>query len=136
MWRLFQGVAHIGIATFVVADSMSDPAPFGALIEWLWLRNEVEHNAESVAACTILLAGVGIALAPRREHLKMDGRELIVGTLAALIACVGAGGVRGVFEPEGVRHIAYQSRANRNGAKFGGLSTDRRGIVVWRNFAC
>jgi drug/metabolite transporter (DMT)-like permease len=61
-------------------------APFGALIEWLWLGTRL--STRQVLCGVTILIGVGIALAPAK-HLKIGRRELIIGTLAALIAALG-----------------------------------------------
>jgi drug/metabolite transporter (DMT)-like permease len=64
-------------------------APFGAVIEWLWLGTTLTWR-EILCGATIL-AGVGIALMPN-EHLKLTGREMTIGTVAGILAALGGAG--------------------------------------------
>jgi drug/metabolite transporter (DMT)-like permease len=64
-------------------------APFGALIEWLWLGTTL--TPWQILFGLAILAGVGIALTPG-EHLKLGRRDLAVGTIAAVLAAIGGAG--------------------------------------------
>lgn len=61
-------------------------APFGALIEWLWLGTTL--TGAQILCVAIILAGVGIALTPG-EHLRLTRRELVPGVLWSLVAALG-----------------------------------------------
>jgi drug/metabolite transporter (DMT)-like permease len=61
-------------------------APFGALIEWLWLGTTLSP-AQILSGLTIL-GGVGLALTPG-EHLKFSRRELASGILFSTLAAFG-----------------------------------------------
>src|SRR5207245_316043 len=61
-------------------------APFGALIEWLWLGTTLS-TAQILCGLTAL-AGVGIALLPGK-HLALSARDLRSGTLFCVIAALG-----------------------------------------------
>jgi len=64
-------------------------APCGALIEWLWLGTTL--SGRQLLCGAVILAGVGVALAPG-EHLRLRPRTLIAGTLFALLAALGGAG--------------------------------------------
>jgi len=64
-------------------------APFGALIEWLWLGTTM--TLWQILSALTILAGVGIALAPG-DHLKLTRRKLTVGILFSLIGALGGAG--------------------------------------------
>jgi drug/metabolite transporter (DMT)-like permease len=64
-------------------------APFGALIEWLWLGTAL--TAGQILFGLTILVGVGVALAPG-EHLKLSRRELTVGTCFGVLAALGGAG--------------------------------------------
>jgi drug/metabolite transporter (DMT)-like permease len=61
-------------------------APFGALIEWYWLKTRL--TSWQVGCGLTILVGVGIALTPGREA-KHTRRQLWVGTLFCLLAALG-----------------------------------------------
>lgn len=61
-------------------------APFGALIEWVWLRNKL--SGLQIASGLTILVGVGVALTPG-EHIKIPRRALIGGTIASVLAALG-----------------------------------------------
>ena len=61
-------------------------APFGALIEWIWLGTTL--SASQILCGLTILAGVGLALTPG-HHLKLARRELIYGTLFSTLAALG-----------------------------------------------
>jgi drug/metabolite transporter (DMT)-like permease len=63
-------------------------APFGAVVEWLWLGNRI---SVSEAGCGLLiLAGVALALAPG-EHLHIPRRSLAIGSAMGVLAAFGQG---------------------------------------------
>ena len=82
---LFQALPRLGSRLSLLLIQCLT-APFGALIEWQWLGTKLTVM-QILCGVTILL-GVGIALAPAR-HLKIERRELVIGTLAAVIAALG-----------------------------------------------
>src|ERR1043166_6621720 len=82
---LFQALPRLGSRLSLLLIQCLT-APFGALIEWGWLGTRV--NRAQILSGTIILAGVGFALAPAK-HLRIARRELVVGTIAALLAALG-----------------------------------------------
>ncbi len=64
-------------------------APFGALVEWLWLGTPLTLG-EILAGLTILL-GVALALAPS-GHLQVSRRTFWAGVACAVVGAVGQGG--------------------------------------------
>ncbi len=66
-------------------------APFGALIEWLWLGTSL--SGSQVLCGAAILAGVGLALAPEehsRVHLRRRRAGIVFGALAGLGQAMGA----------------------------------------------
>jgi drug/metabolite transporter (DMT)-like permease len=82
---LFQALPRLGARLSLLLIQCLT-APFGALIEWLWLGTKL--SAAQILCGVTILVGVGIALAPAK-HLKIGRRELVIGTLSALIAALG-----------------------------------------------
>lgn len=82
---LFQALPRLGSRLSLLLIQCLT-APFGALIEWLWLGTKL--SSKQMLCGLTILAGVGIALAPAK-HLKIGRRELVVGTIAALLAALG-----------------------------------------------
>jgi len=88
---MFQAYPRIGARrTIVLIQCLA--APFGTLIEWLWL-----HHAPTLlqALCgAIILAGVGIALMPPKTEAQPSA-GLVTGTLFGTLSalCQGAGAV-------------------------------------------
>ncbi len=101
---LFQALPRLGSRLSLLLIQCLT-APFGALIEWLWLGTKLSP-IQMVCGMTILV-GVGIALAPAK-HLKIGRRELVIGTISALIAALGGayGAVlsRKAFEISRINH--------------------------------
>lgn len=64
-------------------------APFGALMEWLWLGTTL--SPWQVLFGLMILAGVGIALSPS-ERLRLGRRQLLTGVLAGVLAALGGAG--------------------------------------------
>jgi drug/metabolite transporter (DMT)-like permease len=64
-------------------------APFGALIEWLWLGTTL--TLWQMLFGMMILTGVGLALMPG-EHLKLTRQELTWGSLAGVLAALGGAG--------------------------------------------
>lgn len=88
---MFQAYPRIGARrTIVLIQCLA--APFGGLIEWLWL-----HHAPTLAQAifgTVILAGVGIALMPAKKDAQPTlglTAGILFGTLAAF--CQGSGAV-------------------------------------------
>jgi len=81
----FQSLPRLGPRlTLLLVQCLT--APIGALIEWIWLGTTLTL-AQLLCALTIL-AGVGIALAPE-EHVKITRRDLVIGSMAGLLAALG-----------------------------------------------
>ncbi len=64
-------------------------APFGALIEWLWLGTAL--SLTQILSGIVILGGVAIALTPR-EDMKLTPREATVGALSGVLAALGGAG--------------------------------------------
>ncbi len=60
-------------------------APFGALIEWLWLGTTLQLR--QVLCIVVILAGVGVALTPS-EHLKLPRRVMVAGSLFCILSAI------------------------------------------------
>src|SRR5437763_11017034 len=82
---LFQALPRLGSRLSLLLIQCLT-APFGALIEWLWLGTKLSRM--QILCGVTIIAGVGIAMAPAK-NLKIGRRELVIGTLAALIAALG-----------------------------------------------
>jgi drug/metabolite transporter (DMT)-like permease len=88
---MFQAYPRIGARrTIVLIQCLA--APFGALIEWLWL-----HHAPTRAQAfygLIILAGVAIALVPAKKDAQPT-HGLVAGTLFGILAgfCQGSSAV-------------------------------------------
>ena len=86
-------------------------APFGALIEWIWLGTTL--SASQILCGLTILAGVRLALTPG-HHLKLARRELIYGTLFSTLAALG--GACGAVLSRKAYGIAQASRQPIDGA--------------------
>ncbi len=64
-------------------------APFGALIEWLWLGTTL--TASQICCGIVILVGVAIALLPDGRR-RLSRRELAFGSLAGILAALGGAG--------------------------------------------
>jgi drug/metabolite transporter (DMT)-like permease len=81
----FQALPRLGSRlSLLLIECLS--APFGALVEWLWLGTKL--SALQVVCGLIILAGVGVALSPG-EHLERNKRTLLVGTIFSVIGAIG-----------------------------------------------
>lgn len=69
-------------------------APFAAVMEWLWLGHR--PSAAEALCSTLILAGVGVAIAPARHAAnRAPGARrgvLIAGVIAGVVAALGQGG--------------------------------------------
>jgi drug/metabolite transporter (DMT)-like permease len=87
---LFQAYPRIGTRrTMVLVQCLA--APFGTVIEWAWLGYLPNRNQALFAA--VILAGVGLALLPRKDEAQPTHgltAGIIFGTLAALCQAGGA----------------------------------------------
>ncbi len=82
---LFQALPRLGSRlSLLIIQCLT--APIAAFIEWLWLGTTL-GPAEIIGAC-IILAGVGVAIAPG-EHLKIPRPQLIVGVMFGLLGAAG-----------------------------------------------
>jgi drug/metabolite transporter (DMT)-like permease len=88
---MFQAYPRIGARrTILLIQCLA--APFGAVLEWLWL-NQVPTRAQAIYG-SIILAGIGIALMPgKAEAQPTDG--VLAGTLFGVLSafCQGGGAV-------------------------------------------
>jgi drug/metabolite transporter (DMT)-like permease len=110
---LFQALPRLGSRLSLLLIQCLT-APFGALIEWLWLGTKL--TTMQILSGLMILAGVGIALAPAK-HLKIGRRELVIGTIAALIAALG-GACGAVLSRKayGISHISHEPIDGANSA--------------------
>jgi drug/metabolite transporter (DMT)-like permease len=82
---LFQTLPRLGSRlTLLLVQCLT--APFGALIEWLWLGTTLSPGQMICGA--IILAGIGISLAPG-EHLHVRRGELVSGIIFSVVAALG-----------------------------------------------
>jgi drug/metabolite transporter (DMT)-like permease len=107
---LFQALPRLGSRLSLLLIQCLT-APFGALIEWLWLGTSLT-NLQILCGLTILV-GVGIALTPG-EHLKRSRRELIVGAFFSVLAALG--GAYGAVLSRKAYTIAHASSQPIDGA--------------------
>jgi drug/metabolite transporter (DMT)-like permease len=84
----FQALPRLGPRlTLLLVQCLT--APFAALIEWLWLGTKL--SGLQILFGSIILAGVGIALAPS-EHRHLTRRERTIGLIAGILAALGGAG--------------------------------------------
>lgn len=87
---LFQALPRLGSRlTLLLVQCLT--APFGAAIEWLWLRTPL--SVAQIVCGGIILAGIAVSLAPGRlAHMekKQLGPGILFGVLAALGGAIGA----------------------------------------------
>jgi drug/metabolite transporter (DMT)-like permease len=82
---LFQALPRLGSRlSLLLIQTLT--APFGALIEWLWLKTTL--TPWQIGCGLAILAGVGVALTPGKGSTRTR-RELIVGTVSCLVAALG-----------------------------------------------
>jgi len=85
---LYQALPRVGPRlTVLLVQCLA--APFGALLEWLWLGTEL--TGREVVWGLVILAGVALALAPR-EHWRIPSTTLAAGILFGVVAALGQGG--------------------------------------------
>jgi drug/metabolite transporter (DMT)-like permease len=85
---LYEALPRLGSRlTLLLAQCLA--APVGALVEWLWLGTTL--SGQQMAAGLIILIGVALALAPR-NHLHLDRRHLVSGTIFGVLAAIGQAG--------------------------------------------
>lgn len=84
---LFQGLVRLGsrLTSLLV---QCGTAVAGATIEWLWLGTKL--TLPQTVACTTILVGVAIALAPG-GHLTLTRRQFFWGIGLSVLAAVGNG---------------------------------------------
>jgi len=81
----FQALPRLGSRRTVLLTQCLT-APFAALIEFFWLGTKL--NLPEILCIAVILAGVGIALAPG-DHLKISARDWKIGFGAGLFAALG-----------------------------------------------
>ena len=81
----FQALPRLGSRlSLLLIECLS--APFGGLIEWLWLGTAL--TAAQFISGLIILAGVGLALSPS-EHLGHNRGQLVAGTAFSVVSAIG-----------------------------------------------
>lgn len=86
-FALFQCIPRLGARlSSLMINCLS--APFGALIEWLWLDTRL--SGPQLLCGVVILAGVGLSLAPER-HLPIPLRRRLIGIAFGLVAGFGQG---------------------------------------------
>lgn len=123
---MFQAYPRIGARrTMVLIQCLA--APFGALLEWIWL-NHAPTIAQAVYG-TIILAGVGVALMPaKNESQPATGLTagILFGTLSAFCQGLGAVISRKAYELATTAGHPYRTPGDGINAAFqrilGGLS--------------
>jgi drug/metabolite transporter (DMT)-like permease len=107
---LFQALPRLGSRLSLLLIQCLT-APFGALLEWLWLGTTLSRL--QILCGLAILAGVGIALVPG-EHLKLSRKELVVGTLFSILSALG--GAWGAVLSRKAYSIAHASGQPIDGA--------------------
>ena len=82
---LFQALPRLGSRLSLLLIQCLT-APFGALIEWVWLGTTL--TSWQILCGLVTLAGVGLALTPG-QHLTLTRRELAIGTFSSVVAALG-----------------------------------------------
>ena len=84
---LFQALPRLGSRlSLLLLQCLT--APLAAVVEWLWLGTTL--GVSQVICVLVILAGVGVALAPG-EHLNIPRRVLVTGVIFAIIGATGNG---------------------------------------------
>lgn len=84
---LFQALPRLGSRlSLLLLQCLT--APLAAVVEWLWLGTTL--GVPQVLCMLVILAGVGVALAPG-EHLTIPRRALVAGVIFAVIGATGNG---------------------------------------------
>jgi len=81
----FQALPRLGSRRTVLLTQCLT-APAAIVIEWLWLRTEL--NLLEILCIAVILGGVAVALAPG-DHVKIEPRRLWPGILGTAIAALG-----------------------------------------------
>jgi drug/metabolite transporter (DMT)-like permease len=93
---LFLALPRIGPRlTILLAQCLA--APFGAVIEWVWLSVRLS-GAQMLCGSIIIIAGVVVALAPRR--LQKSPPAVVAGTVWGILAALGQA-IGAVFSRKG-----------------------------------
>jgi drug/metabolite transporter (DMT)-like permease len=100
-WFFFSGVIGFGLGDYGLFQALPRlgprlsslminclSAPIGAVIEWLWLDTRL--SLAQVMCGLVVLAGVGLSLAPERRE-PLERRAWLVGLFFGLIAGFGQG---------------------------------------------
>jgi drug/metabolite transporter (DMT)-like permease len=82
---LFQALPRLGSRLSILIIQCLT-APVAALIEWLWLGTTLRPT--EIIGAVVILAGVGVALAPG-EHITIPRPQLITGSLFGLLGAAG-----------------------------------------------
>ena len=104
-WALFEALPRIGPGLSVLLCQCLAPV-IGALIEWLWLGTRL--TPIQMISSGIIIAGVGLALAPDRASTIPAGHRT-AGFLFGLISATGQGGgaVISRYGFEQARHLHF-----------------------------
>ena len=90
---LYQALPRIGSRLSILLVHCL-AAPFGALVEWLWLGTVL--SVPQMFCAAIILAGVALALGPD-GHLNLPRRTWMIGTAFGVVAAVDRSGRRGYY---------------------------------------
>ena len=107
---LFQALPRLGSRLSLLLIQCLT-APLGTLIEWAWLGTTL--TTWQISCGLVILAGVAIALTPG-EHLQLERRQLVTGTIASVLAALGGAG--GAVLSRKAYAIAYAAGQRIDGA--------------------
>lgn len=121
---LLSGIAGIGVGDVALFQTLPRlgsrlsllliqclTAPFGALIEWLWLGTQL--TTRQVLFGLMVISGVGIGLLPG-EKSTIDRRTLISGSLFGILAALG--GALGAVLSRKAYAMAHEAGEHIDGA--------------------
>lgn len=106
---LFQALPRLGSRLSVLIIQCLT-APVAAFIEWLWLGTTLRPT--EIIGAVVILAGVGVALAPG-EHLTIPRPQLITGSLFGLLGA--AGNALGVVLSRKAYAVAHANQQSLDG---------------------
>ena len=107
---LFQALPRLGSRlSLLIIQCLT--APIAALIEWLWLGTKLGWT--EIIGALVILAGVGVAIAPG-EHIAIARPRLVVGIMFGLLGA--AGNALGVVLSRKAYAITHESFQTLDGA--------------------
>lgn len=106
---LFQALPRLGSRlSLLIIQCLT--APIAALIEWLWLGTTL--GTTEIIGALVILAGVGVAIAPG-EHITIPRPQLITGGLFGLLGA--AGNALGVVLSRKAYAVAHENHETLDG---------------------